>query len=169
MSILTDRAHSVNLASFDPDPVDVRLWVAMRENVKPRAVWVYERSQRLRDLLDRLTDMLTYLYRERCDTRNAEKRTLLAWRISIVKDRHCRLAKVSRSERARARFAKFEPTADDEAWLVEDNAQREVALFNLDCELRAAEAQAIDALTLGLIPGDLVDEISRTSLVGHDG
>jgi len=56
-------------------------------------------------------------------------------------------------------------TADDEAWLVEDNARR--AAEDRQIDRRYAESYATDCVSLGLIPSDAAEFIGATSIVGH--
>ena len=57
-------------------------------------------------------------------------------------------------------------TAADEAWLIEDNAQRDAESRMID--RRYFESAAVDALSRGLIPPDLAAELMATSQIGHD-
>ena len=55
--------------------------------------------------------------------------------------------------------------ADDEAWLIEDNARREAESRRID--RLYGESAAVDAMSRGLIPPDVAASIMATSLVGH--
>jgi hypothetical protein len=57
------------------------------------------------------------------------------------------------------------PSVDEDRWLSQDNARREAE--NRRMEWAACESAAVDAMSLGLIPRDLAEQLARTSLVGH--
>ncbi|MCA1686927.1 MAG: hypothetical protein LC745_13350, partial [Planctomycetia bacterium] len=62
----------------------------------------------------------------------------------------------------------FEPSPEDRSWWTTEADRLTTAEEDRAFDLWAAESAATDSLTLGLIPRDLANAISRTSAVGHD-
>jgi hypothetical protein len=65
-------------------------------------------------------------------------------------------------------YHRYAPSPDDRAWWAAEIERLESARIDRDADRRAAESDATDALTRGLIPRDLAAEIMRTSNLGHD-
>jgi len=65
-------------------------------------------------------------------------------------------------------FHHFEPSPEDRTAWAAESERLESERADRAADARAAESAAVDALTAGLIPRDLADDIARTSLVGHD-